>query len=157
YKRFYFRDIQAISIQQTKRYNWWFGITGVLALVWLIFLIAVMPKTPPTRWSGDEIAGGIALGCVNGFCLFLFFMNLLLGLTCRCFVRTAVQTEALPSLCRLRRARKVLARIRPLIAVAQGELTPEEVSARMQETFRAQNPTELPGPTPSGSVPPAVS
>ena len=36
-----------------------------------------------------------------------------------CEIRTAVQTESLPSLCRVRQTQKVMARIRPLIAAAQ--------------------------------------
>jgi hypothetical protein len=56
--------------------------------------------------------------------------NLLLGPTCVCHLKTAVQTEELPSLRRLRRARKVLARLRPLIVAAQGELTLGEIAAR---------------------------
>ena len=59
-------------------------------------------------------------------------MNNLLGPTCVCRLRTAVQTEELPSLCRLRQTRKILNRLRPLIAAAQGELAPEEIPARMQ-------------------------
>jgi hypothetical protein len=48
-------------------------------------------------------------------------------------LRTAVQIEQLASLSRLRRARKVLDRLRPLIAEAQGPLGPEEIGARMPE------------------------
>jgi len=39
----------------------------------------------------------------------------------------------LPSLNRVRRAHKQMGIIRPLIVAAQGQLTPEEVLARMQE------------------------
>jgi hypothetical protein len=60
-------------------------------------------------------------------------LNNLLGPTCTCHLRTAVQTEELPSLSRVRRVRRVLNRIRPLIVAAQGQLTSEEVSARMRE------------------------
>jgi hypothetical protein len=48
-------------------------------------------------------------------------------------LRTAVQIEELPSMSRIERARKVIARVRPLIAEAQGTLVPEEIPARMRE------------------------
>ena len=59
-------------------------------------------------------------------------VNLIKGPTCNCYLRTAVQIKELPSLSRLKRARKVLARLRPLITAAQGALTPEEISDRMR-------------------------
>ena len=51
--------------------------------------------------------------------------HVMLGTTCRCLIRTAVQTEELPSLRRVRNADKVLARIRPLIESAQRQEIPE--------------------------------
>jgi hypothetical protein len=48
-------------------------------------------------------------------------------------LRTAVQIEELPSLNRIRRTRRVLDRVRPLIVAAQGPLAPEEISGRMSE------------------------
>jgi len=65
-------------------------------------------------------------------------INNALGPTTIGYLRTAVQTEELPSLSRLRRVRRVLARLRPLITQAQGQLAPEEISARMREL--AQSP-----------------
>jgi hypothetical protein len=61
-------------------------------------------------------------------------------------VQTAVQNESLPSLNRVRRARRILNRLRPLIASAQGELAPKEIAARFQET-------RLPESGASGSTP----
>ena len=156
YKRFYFRDIQAVSIQRTMRYQWWNGIIGFFALGFLIFTIAIAPKTSPAQWSGSEMGGGIFLACVTGLCTLLLTTNLLFGQTCKCFIRTAVQTEELPSLCRVRQTRRVLDKIRPLIVAAQGQLTADEVSARMQETIQAQNPAR-PEPASPGSVPPVIS
>jgi hypothetical protein len=52
-------------------------------------------------------------------------------------MRTAVQVEELPSMNRLWKAQKILARIRSLIAAAQGELTAEQVSIGMQELAQA--------------------
>jgi hypothetical protein len=68
--------------------------------------------------------------------------NTLMGPTCVCHLKTAVQTEELTPLRRLRRARKVLARVRPLIVAAQGELTPEEIAARMAQPSQPGAATE---------------
>jgi hypothetical protein len=61
--------------------------------------------------------------------------NNILGTTCTVFLRTAVQVEEIACLSRVRRASNVLDRIRPFIAAAQGELPPEEISARIRELF----------------------
>jgi len=61
-------------------------------------------------------------------------LNLLFGPTTLCYLQTAVQVESLPSLHRLRKARKVLNVLRPLIASPQGELAPEEIARRFGGT-----------------------
>jgi hypothetical protein len=45
-------------------------------------------------------------------------------------------------------------RIRPLIVAAQGQITGEEVSVRLQETMRAQGPEESSQPNPPDAAPP---
>jgi hypothetical protein len=55
-------------------------------------------------------------------------INAALGPTCSLQVQTAIARHPLPPLNRLRRARKVLARIRPLIVAAQGELSPAQLA-----------------------------
>ena len=74
------------------------------------------------------------LGSFAGFFLLLGALYLSFGPTAASSVQTAVQNESLPSLNRVRRARRILNRLRPLIASAQGELAPEEIAARFQET-----------------------
>ena len=122
YKRFYFRDIQAITLRRTIRAQV-IGIisgslTGVFALVTLV---------------ADANATKFTFGIFAGVCATPFILNLILGRTCACQLRTAVQTEDVPSLSRVRRTRKVMARLRPLIAAAQGQLNVEEIPQRMQE------------------------
>ena len=165
YKRFYFRDIQAVSIQRTERHQWWNAILGFLAFGFFIIAVGVAPKTPLTQWSDGGIAGVTVLGTVTGICVVLLLVNLLFGPACKCFLRTAVQTEELPSLSRVRRARKVLGRIRPLIIAAQGELVPEEISSRLRATARtptaATTAPDFSAPTSPTSVepvpPPVIS
>ena len=165
YKRFYFRDIQAISIQRTERHQWWNAILGFITFVFFIFAVGVAPKTPIVQWSDGQIAGEVVLGSVIGLCLLLLLINFLLGPACKCLLRTAVQTEELPSLNRVRRTRKALARIRPLIVTAQGELAPAEISSRLRAAAgtpsAAKESSDFSAPVPSSTTepgpPPVIS
>ncbi|HZV33997.1 MAG TPA: hypothetical protein VFB72_05425 [Verrucomicrobiae bacterium] len=121
YKRFYFGDIQAIVIRQTQTGR---IINGVLSAFAVVSLMAAL-----TTSAGVNIFWYIVTGVFVSFLL----LNTLLGPTCVTHLRTAVQSEDLQSLRRLHRARKVLARMRPLIARAQGQLSPAEIPARMTE------------------------
>ncbi|HEU5395566.1 MAG TPA: hypothetical protein VFV81_00265, partial [Verrucomicrobiae bacterium] len=113
YKRFYFRDIQAIIVRQTQRRTVWNIVLGVLLTICLVGTSTSL--MPPANMVAAMIWGTFAV-------LFAvpLLINNLLGSTCACQLRTAVHMEKLPSLCRLRQTKKVLGRIRPLIAAAQG-------------------------------------
>ena len=121
YKRFYFRDIQAFTIQKTRRHEIWNWVLSVLLILCLAGVLS--EATRPFM----------------AFLILIFAMSLLinniLGPTCAFYIRTAVQTEHVPSLNRIRRTRKVLDHIRPLIVAAQGQLTPEELSTRIHEAI----------------------
>lgn len=125
YKRFYFRDIQAFIVQKTPLVN----VTNVgLTVLSLLFLV-------PALVADDAVAKGV-LASIGGIFALILIISLLRGPTCRCYLRTAVQIEELPSLNRVRRAQKVFARVRPLIAAAQGgELSPEMIIDQMQGPF----------------------
>lgn len=133
YKRFYFRDIQAFIIQETKNYLWGNVVCGLFSLPFLILIVIAMPKTA-SGWDSDTIGGVMFLGCIAGLFLLILALNLFFGRTCKVFLRTAVQIEQLPSLNRIRKARRVLNKLRPLIAVAQGgELSSEAAAAQIRE------------------------
>jgi hypothetical protein len=112
YKRFFYRDIHALVVCQTKT---GLVISIVLAVLTLLFAI-------PAFFVGPE--GAIALGIIAGIFLLLTALNFLAGPTCRCTLRTAVQTQPLASLGRIRNARKTLARLQPRIAAAQPQPPP---------------------------------
>jgi hypothetical protein len=131
YRRFFFKDIQAITIRKT--------IGGMIANCIFAAFFGLL-ATPAFFVSGGERIGWLIAA---GIFLVLLLGNTLRGTTCICHIKTAVQSEQLPTLSRLPRARKVLARLQPLIAQAQGgELSPEEASARMREL--AMPPREQP-------------
>jgi hypothetical protein len=141
YKRFYFRDIQAIIIRKTE--------TGkIINLV--ITTFTVLPLIGAIASSGDT---SIFWWSVAGFFGLILLINTIYGATCATHIRTAVQTEELPSVQRIRRANKLLARVRPLIAEAQGELNAAEIPARMEELARPASAT-----TPAATnVPPVIA
>jgi hypothetical protein len=144
YKRFYFQDIQAITTRLTQRWIIWNWVLGPL----LVFCLA--------GWSYDLLLvhnmdlAGIIVGVA---CTLLFgvplLINNLLGPTCACTLRTAVQTDQLPSLCRLRKTRRILDLLRPLVAQAQGQLAPDEIPARLQSWTEAPVATLPSEPAPA--------
>src|SRR3954463_10314707 len=82
YKRFYFRDVQAIIILRTPIWIWFmFALGGCGALMLFIALISQDDKV--AVWVFSVLAG-----------LFLTFAvaHALRGPSCRCYIRTAVQT-----------------------------------------------------------------
>jgi len=122
YKRFEYRDIQAFIIHKTVEGKAFNAILG--AFVSVLVTMAILAPDPDLRVFVLVLAGILGL---------FLLANALSGPTCRCSIRTAVQNHDLRSLRRLRRARKVLARLRPLIAATQGQLAPEEIPLRMRE------------------------
>jgi len=109
YKRFRFRDIQALVFCTTD--TWLYQAVILAAFAGLFGLIAVLGGGPVMAW----IFGSLAV--IFGISV---LVDLLLGPTSKCYLRTAVQTEHLAPLARLRRARRVIATLRPLIVSAQG-------------------------------------
>jgi hypothetical protein len=129
YKRFYFRDIQAITVRATNRRAIWNWILAILFVPALGSSAAYWPsRSEPGMMGGLVVLLMLTVGV--GIAL---LANNLMGPTCLVYIRTAVQVEESPSLGRIRRAIKVLDLIRPRIIAAQGQLAPEEVSARLTE------------------------
>ena len=141
YKRFYFRDIQAVIVRKTDGYKYWGLAWGIVTL----FFAA-------TAFAVSDSVGRIVLLCIAAFFGLCMLLNLALGPTTSCHLQTAVQNEQLPSIGRLRKARKVLNILRPLIVSAQGELAPQEIAARFSGT-PAQT-TQQPDVT---GVPPVIN
>jgi hypothetical protein len=119
YRRFYYRDIQAIAICETKDRAKWGAIYG--GIVVILLLIAFL-------------AGGawaIFLMLLAAVFLIVFLRNWLKGPTCACRVFTAASQTDLPSLGRLRNALKALEIIKPLIEQSQGTISSEEIRTKM--------------------------
>ena len=149
YKRFYFSDIQAIIVRETRRRTIW----NVILLMPLVFFLVGLSA------SFFPLNVGAVVGWSIAVIIFLIpsVINNILGTACTCQLRTAVQTEDLASLARVRKARKVLDKIRPLIAAAQGgEMPADVVSAWIRDSVQntaAQNPNLKPVKQPSVNQP----
>ncbi len=145
YKRFYFRDIQAIMLRKTRAGKIINLVCGLVAL--LVFLFPLAGKL---YWAWDA-AGMIVGGCFGGFFLLIVVVNSLMGPTSSCKLKTAVQSEELPSLARLWRARKVLRILRARIDAEQGVLSQEEIASNREAILAAGalgagNPLKAAGP-----------
>ncbi len=113
YKRFFFCDIQAVIIRQTSR-------RMVVNIV--LFILALLSAGPFfIADSGDMWIAGVVIA---SFWFLFALINSLLGATCETRIQTAVQTEPITSLVRMRTALKVLARLQPHIIAAQAEPEP---------------------------------
>ncbi len=153
YRRFYFRDIQAFVIRRTYGHMVYNAIFGIAAVLFLTGTITVDP-------DGRLFVGGF----------FLLFASLLawslwMGTSCRCYIQTAVQFEQLPSLNRLRNARKVMTIVRERILKTQGAAfpgrTPPLAPATAQPAAAVAPPPDTveqipaPPPPPAGEPPSA--
>lgn len=143
YKRFYFQDIQAITVTRSSLGVLLGVILAILAgffALWAVLGYLLLDWTPlPTA-----IVGGIGIVWV-----LLFFVNLLLGPTCRCYLYTAVNCEELYALGRVRTARRAIERLRPLIEAAQGGRLPD---AQLDELSTTQGRLSEPRMAPTAGA-----
>ena len=119
YKRFAYRDIQALIVQKRVRSGsigiW---VAAPFACVLAISIAISLPAYKAIPWS---IAGVL-------IALLLYRSIASLYFSCACYLQTAVSRQELPCLFRIWNARKALARLRANIEAAQGAL-PDDVSA----------------------------
>ena len=118
YRRFYYKDIQAVTCWRT-------GAGTAQAVVF--FVLAGLFGW--TAWVAVDVWRFVFLTLAL-FAAGILLIHLLRGPTCRCRIRTAVQTEYLPSLGRLRPAMAAMDRIRRRVAEAQGGVIGAETLAR---------------------------
>jgi len=109
YKRFHFRDIQAIVIADAPRFHVSTRSMGIGA-VWLAAYIAVVNRTSLAHAIFWPIFAGLVISWlyISGAC------------SCRCRIFTAVSRDDLPSIYRTWTARRFLEQLEPHILAAQG-------------------------------------
>ena len=128
YKRFYFDDVQAVVVSRTSTRGSMNLFLAVLSLVSVFLAVTVT-----IVFSLDVLSTAAVLALLAGIPLLLLAWNTALGPTCRCRLYTAVQTEDVTAMSRMRRAEATLAILGPLIEAAQGRLTPEALGADSEE------------------------
>jgi len=106
YRRFYYRDIQAIVVQKGPR------LGSIGAMVFTLFCTVAF-----VRWYWEIPLLWLA---------WLIYANV--WRSCRVFVYTAVSSEELPAIYRRRSAERVLPKILNKIAQAQGEFSTEQAA-----------------------------
>ena len=88
YKRFYFRDIQALTICGNQRrvvWNWILLAVLVIPLAWLATMLFDREINSNAIW--------ILWSIITSILLIPLIVNNLFGATCNCYLRTAVQVE----------------------------------------------------------------
>ncbi len=128
YKRFYFRDIQGFSFIKTNQWIIWGSIAGIFAL---LFGAGFSLAADFFGVQGLYIVATL-FGTFFGIILVL---NVLLGPTCKCFLQTSVHREPLPSLKRVRTAKKTFLKLKSAIEQEQGTLTAEQFAIWHQNLF----------------------
>ncbi len=150
YQRYYYKDIQGIIIRKTARGKIFSGVVGALAALCFVQLLMV--------WVGsDPVWLWWLWGMASGVLMLFLLVNTALGPTCACHIQTPISTNELPSLHRLRTARKVRDRIRTLVEQEQGRLSREQVRQSLPPalaaTGRLQKPTGRPTGTGAAAAP----
>ncbi len=138
YKRFYYKEIQAIVARRTRGGFWLSLFIGLGALGFLGLAIVV---------RDEPVAMGLMVVIMLAFLAGLI-VHIFQGPTCECVIKTAIQYERLPALTRLPKTLDFIARMRPLIEVVQGPFAPS--SPTIQEPVVPQVPEQT---TPTSSPP----
>jgi hypothetical protein len=121
YRRFFFTDIQAIAIRRTAR--------RMIVNFALLFLVLI--SVGPLLYFGGDNEGAQGTALIFGIVWLVFLsLNSLLGPTCEAHIQTAIQTEKIASMRRLRTALRVLGRIQPHILAAQPAAEAAPVAAQ---------------------------
>jgi branched-subunit amino acid transport protein len=162
YKRFYYRDVQAITVARAPRFHI-STRAGVIAFAcWVLSAVVQILVlrasgiqlfgfiyTPVVAYGGILALVGIsaALPAFVGLILAIIWAYVSAAQSCRCRIYTAVSGDELPSVYRMWTARKFLAQLEPLIAQTQGTIAGEWAAAAEDRTV---------GPPPVGRAPTGV-
>jgi hypothetical protein len=112
YRRFYFRDIQAIVSAAAPRYH----ISTRAAFIGVLWACALGGAIASGREALEWIAG------IIGILLVAVWVYVSRARSCRCRIYTAVSSEELPSLYRDWTARRFIEVVEPFVTEAQGSI-----------------------------------
>jgi fumarate reductase subunit C len=146
YKRYYYRDIQALVVTRDRRLV--VTLPELLAVV-AFGITALIAKLTSIEW--------LAEGCLALLVLLALYL-LIVSLTqsCRCRIQTAVSREELPSLYRMWSARKAVGILERRIGEVQGTLAEGWMASLPQNTAPLSAGTADPAMAPAAVEPPAA-
>ena len=121
YRRFYFKDIQALVVNKTIESLMTTLLASIFAMGSLWFL-SHATKGWFIFWS-----------IVTGFFFIILVVNILKGQSCRTFIQTAVQKEQLSGINRIKEIENLLVIIKPAIQSFQGEIGPQDLEVKYEE------------------------
>lgn len=127
YKRFYFNDIQAVVTRKTAIGTIQNIVMGLLVLVFTL---------PAVFFEGGW---SVFYAIVAAAMLLLLVVGMFKGPTCKTELTTAVQTEKLHTLHRLKTTSKIMDRLRVHIHQTQGMLNREALNKMPAQPLKNQN------------------
>ena len=132
YKRFYYRDIQAIIIRGIEH---WKTISIILGSISTVFFLLMLVQDG--GWA-------IFFGVIFGLFLIVFLYYLIWGANCESYIKTAVQIERLPAIYRLRTSSRAMNILLPWIDDAQGRLNRETIMENRERSLKEPRKTRAP-------------
>ncbi len=127
YRRFYFQDIQAFTIVESKR-RLWIAVANCIILV-LFLLSAFATDEEAIRWTTLLLSVAPLL---------FLAMNWLKGETSCCYIQTNVQNVQLPMV-RRRTTEKIIEELSPVILQDQASLIPKRKQHQFDKTEFEKN------------------
>ncbi|KJS32052.1 MAG: hypothetical protein VR64_07970 [Desulfatitalea sp. BRH_c12] len=124
YKRFYYKDIQAVFLRRNQRQHLWTFLWGALLLGFGLLTLAIPDS-------------GYLLPFLTAPWAFLLIVNIIKGPCCDVYLQTAVQLEKLSNQVRARSAGKTLDRIKVAAERAQGPLNPRALPVALTDAAAA--------------------
>jgi hypothetical protein len=138
YKRFYFNDIQAITVRRTATYLVWALVLPVLAL----FVAGIgLANGAPTSF---HVISGVLF-------LVAWSLHLMQGPTCSCWIQTGINKEKLLMFRRVHQVRKFWKKMEPELTAVQGGFSLESMEQEGIFTERTNAPAAPP------AVPPVLN
>lgn len=119
YKRFYFKDIQALIAARARHSKTRSIVSAALFILFALPLILRPLSFSTLAIVLSTLAAAIAL--------IFFLIDLIKGLSCVCLIQTPVAVHALPSLNRMKYIEKVLPVVRSKVEAFQGTFSWEEL------------------------------
>ena len=141
YRRFYFRDIQAIVTAKAPRFHISTRAALIAALWGVAFgLAGAFEAFAAIRFGARFVGVAVWFPWATAAGLAAAWVYVSAARSCRCRIYTAVSSEELPSLYRTWTARRLLAKVEPAVAQAQGAIVGDWAEA--VEDLRIGPPAE---------------